>query len=79
VNWFIKINSATHDQAGRRRRFSRTFKGAGIPEGFRVAPWLAANLPALFRGCKVDVTTPIHHDQWIVEPDYPHECKNILN
>jgi hypothetical protein len=71
--WYIKVHAETHDEAGKRRRFTRTLRPP-YPDGFcGIRSWLSLNLPGLYHGCEVSITTPLHHNRGIVDPDYPHD------
>jgi hypothetical protein len=72
--WFIRFHCETHNMAGRRISWTKTNpKSLICSAGIKPTDWLAANLPASFHGCGVEIITPIHHDIAIVDPD-TREC-----
>lgn len=62
--WFIRFHSETHDESGKKRSWTRYAPGPVI-----VKEYLPTILPYRFFGCPVTVTTPIHSDSYIVDPD----------
>ena len=71
MGWEIRVTSETHDQSGKRRKFSRRVPVETFPvlSNDATRAWIEATLPALFYGCAVHVTTPLHHDVGVVDPD----------
>ena len=72
-NWHIHVHAETTDAAGKHR--SWTWK---VPQGIRrqlaankasLPELIAKNIPPLFYGCDVSVTTPLHYNQGHVDPD----------
>lgn len=72
--WWIRLHSETRTPDGKRRSWTRTLRERPTES---VRDWIAKTLPVAFRGCRVDVTTPLHHDVCVVDPDWPHECKYV--
>ena len=71
--WFIRFTCATHTPAGKRISWTRTNPKSFGP-GMKTTQWLSENLPSAFHGCEVQMTTLIHHNSLVVDPDYPHVC-----
>src|SRR3990167_2984417 len=68
AKWYIRVQSDTHDPSSRRHRFNRL-----VPRHHDgkhcLARWIETTLPAVYHGCAVHVTTPLHHNIGVVDPD----------
>lgn len=64
--WFIRVRSETHGPDGRRRRFNRVVNVHGHE---RVKQWIVREVPAVFHGGDIYVTTPLHRNVGIIDPD----------
>jgi len=72
--WWIWVHSETHTPDGKHRSWTRTLHK---PPSERILDWIAAILPSTFHGCAVQVTTPLHHNVCVVDPDWPHKCEYV--
>jgi hypothetical protein len=74
-NWFIKIRTSAKIN-GKWKRWTRT--DPYIFPAMKVSCWLQKHLPPEFRGRDIHVTTPIHHDIYVVSETPPFLVSNHL-
>ena len=72
-NWFIHVHSQTHDEGGKKRSYTwkipQWMRRGITAEKFTLPQLIAQNLPSLFHGCEVTITTPLHVNCGVVDPD----------
>ena len=70
MSWFCRLYGETHLPNGKRRRFNRmmSFGNGGLSSQILATVNKCKN-PWEFYGVTLHLITPIHHNQFVIDPD----------
>ena len=75
TRWFVRASAETTLENGKQKRWCRKIPLEKLPErsARAIREWIGEHVPSKLLGCTIIVTTPIHSDIMVVDPD-TREC-----